>query len=352
MLRIFHGTSYDFIKHRKVAGVITALFIVPGLLLAAIAGFNYSIEFTGGTLVQLRFDQPQQPGDIRAALGAVGIEGAEIQSFGSASEYAIRAQEADEVAQQASGAATVSDRIVGALDQRFGEGSYEVVRTEAVGPKVGSELRQRAILAMLLSFLVTLVYLAWRFEWRFGVAAVIATAHDFLATVAFIRYLDIEVSLVAVGAILTVIGYSLNDTIVIFDRIRENLRKRRKEGLYETINRSVNEVLPRTLLTGPTSLATLLSLLIFGGEVIRPFALIMTFGIIVGTFSSIYVAAPILLYIERRWPRELGDHGGIVPRTAIARDAKPSRETAERAAGDRAASERVAARAGNPARPR
>ena len=182
-------------------------------------------------------------------------------------------------------------------------------RTEAVGPKVGGELRTKAIYAILLSFLATLLYLAWRFEWRFGIAAVVATAHDILATLAFIKYANLEISLIVVGGILTMIGYSLNDTIIIFDRVRENLRRRQKVTLYDTLNRSVNETLPRSVLTHATVFATLLALAFLGGEVLRPFALVMLFGVVTGTFSSIYVAPPLLLWIESKWPRAATEAG-------------------------------------------
>src|SRR3989454_988934 len=181
---------------------------------------------------------------------------------------------------------------------------YKILRTEAVGPKVGRELQSKAFLAILLSFLVTLAYLAVRFEWRFGLAAVLATFHDILTTIAFIRYLDLEVSLVVVGAVLTMVGYSLNDTIIIFDRVRENLRKFRRQNLYEILNLSINETLPRSVLTHGTTMATTVALVLLAGEVLRPFALVMTFAIFTGTFSSIYIAAPLLMYIEKRWPGE------------------------------------------------
>src|SRR5205814_3978243 len=189
-----------------------------------------------------------------------------------------------------------------ALAHGLGAGQYSVGRTEAVGPKVGRELQGKAFLAIFFSFIVTLIYLAIRFEWRFGLAAVLATLHDILTTIAFIRYLNLEVSLVVVGAVLTMVGYSLNDTIIIFDRVRENLRKYRRQNLYEILNLSINETLPRSVLTHGTTIATTLALLILAGEVIRPFAWVMSFGIFTGTFSSIYIAAPVLLWIEKRWP--------------------------------------------------
>jgi preprotein translocase subunit SecF len=189
-----------------------------------------------------------------------------------------------------------------ALDNVLGAGKYTVLRTEAVGPKVGGELRQKAFLAIFLSFFAVLAYLAYRFEWRFGLAAVIATAHDILATIAFIGVLRLEVSLTVVAAVLSMVGYSLNDTIIIFDRVRENLRKHKHESFEQILNRSINETLPRSVLTHGTSLATLAALAVFGGEVIRPFALVMFFGVFTGTFSSIYIASPVLMAIEKRWP--------------------------------------------------
>ena len=200
------------------------------------------------------------------------------------------------------GAQRVGQQVTAALTQAFGADAFQLQRVEAVGPKVGSELRQKAMVAILLSFLATLVYLAFRFEWRFGAAAILATAHDILATVAFTRYMDLEVSLVVVSAILTVIGYSLNDTIVIFDRVRENLHKYKRDNFAGVLNRSLNETLPRTVLTGGATLLSLLALLVLAGEVLRPFAWVLLFGVITGTFSSIYIASPVLLFIERRWP--------------------------------------------------
>ena len=264
---------------------------------------------------------------LRAALERGGVAKAEIQSFGSPRDFVIRAR------LDASGASSKQTEAVAAaaskaLDSELGAGAYRMVRYEGVSPKVGDELQQKALIAILFSFVTTLIYLAFRFEWRFGLAAVIATAHDVIATIAFIRYLDLEVSLVVVAAVLTVLGYSLNDTIVIFDRVRENLKARGNRSLATILNLSINETLPRTILTGGTTLATALFLSFFAGEVIKPFALVMTFGIIVGTFSSIFVASPVLLWISQRWsppaaarsqsppvtPR-IGDQGSAVPTT-------------------------------------
>ncbi len=311
MLRIFHNTAYDFIKPWRIMVGATVAFIVLGLGSLLIAPLRYSIDFTGGTIMQLRFPTPPDVSKLRAALDQGGVRNAEIQSFGSNREFTVRAQDLEHSnVATAAGADSVAKQVRDVLDRAVGPKAYQVVRTEAVGPRVGGELRTGAIKAILFSFVLTLLYLAWRFEWRFGVAAVAATAHDILTTIAFIKLMNLEVSLTVVAAILTVIGYSLNDTIIIFDRVRENLRRRRREPLYDTLNRSVNETLPRSVMTHATALAATLALLIFAGEVIRPFAWVMAFGIVTGTFSSIYVAAPTLLWIERRWPREMSTAKG------------------------------------------
>ena len=334
MLRILHDTKIDFIRLWRTAAIFSAVLILPAMVLITVKGFDYSIEFTGGTLMRVRFETAPEFTEVRDALSDGGLTGVELSTFGSANEFALRAQEQTEIQQQAGGAESVATRIRRALDQRFGADQYTVLLTDAVGPRIGDELRRQASVALVIAFALTLVYLAWRFEWRFSLAAVLATLHDMLATLAFMFFMRIEISLFVVGGVLTVIGYSMNDKVVVFDRVRENLRKRRKESLYDTLNRSVNETLPRTVMTGSTTLASLLALLILGGEVIRPFAWVLTFGIIIGTFSSIYVASPILLWIERKWPRAIGDRGGIGasiprehPRPANAAASKTARQT-------------------------
>src|ERR1035437_5712205 len=296
MLRILHDTKIDFIRWWRWAAGLTIGFILIGLgSLAIRGGFDESVEFTGGTLMQLHFTAAPTPEKIRA-----GIHDEEIATFRTPSDFTIRARSGSAVV----GADSSSRQIEGLLVKGFGRDAFKVVRTEAVGPKVGSELARGAVIAILVSFFVTLVYLAIRFDWRFGVAATVATMHDILTTVAFMSILHLEVSLTVIAALLTVIGYSLNDTIIIFDRVRENLRKNRREPLYNTLNRSVNETLPRSVLAHATARAATLALLFFAGEVIRPFAWVMAFGIFTGTFSSVYVASPILLWIETKYPRE------------------------------------------------
>ncbi|HEX6105518.1 MAG TPA: protein translocase subunit SecF [Gemmatimonadales bacterium] len=300
-MRLFANANYDFIGLRRIGMLISAALIVPGLLMLLIRGVNYSVEFTGGTLMQIESKAPIDVGAVRNALASRGIEGAEIQTFGSDRELAIRARTAAP-GTDADDTQAASAVLREALDGVLGAGNYTVLRTEAVGPKVGGELRQKALAAILLSFVAVLAYLAYRFEWRFGVAAVIATAHDIIASIAFIGLTRLEVSLFVVAGLLTIVGYSLNDTIVIFDRIRENLHRRKREHFADILNRSMNETLPRTVFTGTTALGSLLALSILGGDVVRPFALLMLFGVIVGTFSSLMIAAPVLLWIEQRWP--------------------------------------------------
>ncbi len=309
MIRIFHNSQFQFLKHWRLSAIVTAVFILAGLATYAVTGApNYSIEFTGGTLMQVKFAQAPDVGDLRSTLDQAGISGAEIQQFGTNLEYTIRARDEKQIEAQAAGAEGISKQIETALVTKYGEGSVTIGRTEAVGPKVGSELRSGALKAMVIASLFTLIYLAIRFDWRFGLSAVLSTTHDILVTLAFIKLFHLEVSLTVVAAILTLVGYSANDTIIIFDRVRENLRKMRKgETLWELLDRSINETLPRSVMTHATTLVSTLALLLVAGEVIRPFAWVMAFGVFVATFSSIYVAGPILMFMETRFPRNASE---------------------------------------------
>lgn len=303
-MRLFANANYDFIGNRRLAYAIVAALTLPGLLLMLLRGINYSVEFTGGTLIQIETREAvsvARLGDLRAALANQGVSDAEIQQFGSQREFVIRALSAREGADPNDTQATGSAVRAG-LDATLGVGAYTVLLIEAVGPKVGGELRSQAFLLIVLSFVAVLAYLAYRFEWRFGVAAVVATIHDIVACIAFIGLLRLEVSLFVVGALLSMVGYSLNDKIVVFDRVRENLRKLRRDEFATLLNRSINETLPRTVFTGATALGSLVALAVLGGTVVRPFALVMLFGVVVGTFSSIFIGSPVLLAIERRWP--------------------------------------------------
>jgi preprotein translocase subunit SecF len=298
-MRFFQDADYKFIEQRQKAYVVSAIVVGVGLLAMlafAVMGrgwVNYGVDFTGGTLIQVEFAQPTTAGDLRSALAE--LQSPEITQFGGANEYLIRVAEFTEEG------TNVSEVISSILTDSYGEGSFNVVRTEAVGPTIGAELQRKALLAILLSFTLTLIYLAFRFEWRFGVAAVVATVHDILIALGFIALFRIEVSLPTVAAVLTIIGYSLNDTIVVFDRIRENLKAGGRKLVYiDVINRSINDVLPRTVMTSGTTFVVLLSLFILGGAMIRDFALILMLGVLIGTYSSIFVASPALLEIEER----------------------------------------------------
>lgn len=304
-MRLFEHANFDFVGKRKTFFVISALTLlvfVAGAVYFQIARgswLNYSVDFTGGTLVQVRIAGETDIGDLRPVIDQA-VPGSEITAFGEGNEFLIRSP-------QAEGDATgASERIIDALRAQFGEQSFEIVRTEAVGAKVGGELQTRALLAILLSFATTLIYLAFRFEWRFGLAAIIATAHDVLCAMGFISLLQLDVALPTVAALLTILGYSLNDTIVVFDRVRENLPNMRRDGFEKVLNRSINETLPRTVMTSLTTIVTLLALFLFGTGSLRDFALIMIVGVVIGTYSSIFIGAASLLEIEKRWPRERG----------------------------------------------
>lgn len=305
MLRLFDNAKYDILAFWKRAILITTAFTIPGLLLLGIRGLNTSIEFTGGTLIQLHAnDLSIQEGEIRSALEAGGITSPEVQNFGAPDEFVIRARLDPRAEVNAETTQQTAAAITSALTDALGSDAFRIDRTETVGPKVGGELRTRTQLALLLASGAVFLVIWFRYEWRFGLAAVMATVHDVFATVAFISYLNLEVSLVVTAGLLTIIGYSLNDTIVTFDRVRENLRKFKRKNIYEILNRSVNETLPRTILTSGTTLAATVALLLLAGGLIRGFAWVMTFGVITGTFSSIFIASPLLLAIEKRWPGE------------------------------------------------
>ncbi len=303
-MRIFENANYPFMDWRRRAYLITAVLLLVGIGSMVMnwqrdgSWLNYGVDFRGGTLVQLKFDQPTNVEQIRAAATAGGHADWVITRFGSADEFVVRMRSFEESLES-----PIQDQVASTLAPTFGE-AFQVVRTEAVGPKVGSELQLRALIAILLSFAATMLYLWIRFEWRFGVAAIVATAHDIVVTLGFLAFMQSEISLGTVAAFLTIVGYSLNDTIVVFDRIRENLAKpRHGRSMRQLLDLSINETLPRTLLTGISTLATLGSLALFGGAVIRDFAVVLILGIVIGTFSSIFVAAPVLNAVEERFPR-------------------------------------------------
>ena len=300
-MRLFDQAKYRFIESRRRAYLISGT-----LMLVGIAGMifnvisigswqNYGVDFTGGSLIQVQFHQPATAGQLRAALG--GSQAPPITRFGEENEFTMRAPLGNSTVE------TIRASFEGDLATAFGIDAFTIVRTETVGPKIGEELQRNAFLAILFSFVLTLLYIATRFELRFGLAAVIATAHDILITLGFLALFRVEIALPTVAAILTIVGYSLNDTIVVFDRVRENLNAKggRRQDPVDLLNRSINETLPRTVLTSGTTLAVLGALLAVGGAVIRDFTVVLMLGVAIGTYSSIFVASPALLEIQKRF---------------------------------------------------
>jgi preprotein translocase subunit SecF len=305
MRRLFANAHFDFISTRRLtfaaSAVILAISIAYGSYAHVTTGSwaNYGVDFTGGSLLQVSVADDQVTETQIRGIASNAVPGSIVSAFGESGDFLIRTPGTGSDA-----ATEPSDAVLAALHAEFGEQNVILERDESVSAKVGSELQGRALIAILVSFAVTLVYLAFRFEWRFGVAAIIATLHDVLLTVGLLVLLRMEVSLPTVAAVLTILGYSLNDTIIIFDRIRENLQTARRADFTALLNRSINETLPRTVLTTSTTLVTLLALYLLGGVIIRDFAMILIVGILLGTYSSIFIAAPALLEIEKRFPRE------------------------------------------------
>lgn len=290
------GTSIDFLGRRKIALGASAVIIAIGLAVAGLWGLNYGIDFAGGTLVELKMPRAADIQEVRVALKGIGMGDSVIQHYGSEDEILIR------MMRTASGVEGMEGDIIKALEPIFGQGSIDLRRTEVVGPQVGAALRKQATLAIAYALIGILVYITIRFEFRFAVAAIIALIHDVLITLGAFAVTQKELSLPVIAAFLTIVGYSLNDTIVVFDRIRENLKAFRKEAYEEVVNRSINETLSRTLLTSLTTLLVVLALFFLGGEVIHDFAFALLVGIVVGTYSSIFVASPVLIFWQRLLP--------------------------------------------------
>ena len=295
-------SNFDFISKNRLAVIISLAVILAGIVsLAVKGGPEYGIDFSGGTLVQVQFAAPTHPSEIKEALQGLNLGSLTVQQFGDESnEYLLRAQETD------AELARLAKRMEKALEEKYGAGNVEIRRTEMVGPQVGKDLRNKGFFALLYAIGGTLVYIAWRFEFRFAVSAVVALVHDVLVTLGFFSIFAKEIDLPIIAAFLTIIGYSLNDTIVIYDRIRENLAKYSNEGFANTVNRSINETLSRTILTSGTTLLVVLALFIFGGGVIHDFAFALLVGVIAGTYSTIFVASALILFWEKHRPRENG----------------------------------------------
>ncbi len=290
------GTTFDFIGRRRIAISASAVLIVIGLLTAGLRGLNYGIDFAGGTLVELRMPRDVDIEDVRRELRGIGMGDSTIQHYGSKDEILIR------MMRSPTRIGGLQDEIIKALEGSFGQGKIELRRTEVVGPQVGAALRRQAILAIAYALIGILIYITIRFEFRFAVAAIIALVHDVLITLGAFAVTNKELSLPVIAAFLAIVGYSLNDTIVVFDRIRENLKLFRRESYEAVFNRSINETLSRTILTSLTTMLVVLALFFLGGEVIHDFAFALVVGIVVGTYSSIFVASPILVFWQRLMP--------------------------------------------------
>ena len=313
-------TRIEFLSMRKPAMVVSAVLLIVSIAALVLRGLNFGIDFSGGTLVEVGYEQPVAIESVREALRDGGVADAVVQHFGTARDVLVRLPAGATLdGDNAAPAAQISERVIAALREPYGEVlvgdanpgglqkcadddgardcSVQMRRVEFVGPQVGDELTNQGSLAMLYALLGILIYVTVRFEWRFALGSVIALVHDVLITIGVFSLFQFDFSLPVLAAVLAVIGYSLNDTIVVYDRIRENFRKFRKYNTVEVIDRAINQTLPRTVLTSVTTLVVVLTLLIFGGEVIRGFAIALLAGVLVGTYSSIFVASPAVLML-------------------------------------------------------
>ena len=288
-------TYFDFMGKIKGAMVLSGIVILIGLgSIAFSGGLKYGIDFAGGTLVQLQFKSPPDIEVIRDGLKTIGLGESTIQEFGSKKDILIRVERSEEKLE------AVGAMIKRSLSGKFNIDEIILERVEMVGPKVGRDLREKALLSILYAIIGIVIYISWRFEFQYAIAAIIALIHDVLVTMGAFSIFDKEFTLVIVAAFLTIIGYSLNDTIVVFDRIRENLRRRGKSSLSEIINSSINQTLSRTLLTSGTTLLVVVALFFFGGEIIHDFSFALLVGVFVGTYSSIFIASVFLVYWASR----------------------------------------------------
>lgn len=282
-------TNIDFMSQRKIALVFSVVLIIVSIASLAVRGLNFGLDFTGGTLIEVGYPSAPDTTEVRDNLTNAGFESI-VQTFGAATDIVVRIPPSD--IEESS--AELSTRVLAALGQGV-EGEIEMRRVEFVGPQVGDELAEQGILAVIYAMVGVFLYVMFRFQWRFSVGAVAALFHDIIISMGIISMVQIEFDLTVVAAILAVVGYSLNDTIVLFDRIRENFPRYRKRQPVEVVNTSINETLSRTLMTSTTTLIVLFALFFFGGEIIHGFAFTLIIGVLVGTYSSIYVASTTLL---------------------------------------------------------
>lgn len=297
------GTNIDFIGKRNFFMALSGILIAVGLVsMLAHQGLSFGIDFTGGTEVHVRFKQAVQTDDIRAAVDALKLGETTVQQIGitTDNEFLVRVPTVSE------GTKSVATQVEAALAQKFGAGSFTVLKEDLVGARAGQDLRRQGLLAVLLSFIGILIYIGVRFDFKFALGAIIALFHDTLVVLTFFSLLGKEITLTVIAAILTIIGFSVNDTVVVFDRIRENMRLLRLKSFSEIINTSINETLSRTILTSGTVLLVSIVLFFLGGSVLHDFAFAMIVGVVAGTYSSIYIAAPVVLLWSKRKPVTAG----------------------------------------------
>ncbi len=305
MLEILGKTNIDFMGKRKFAFVFSGIMVLLGVLALIQIGrgkANLGIDFAGGTAVQLKFEQALKIDEARKALEANGLSNAELQEFGLDNKLLIRVKASTTIEEK------VAERVVGIFTKEFPGNKFVVESSTEIGPTIGKKLQEDALVAIVISFAGIILYVAARFEFRFGIAAALATFHDVLAVLGAFYVLDKEITLLVVTALLTLAGYSLTDTVVVFDRIRENLRMRRRDTEEVIINGAINQVLSRTIVTSLTVVLVLIPLTLAGGEVLHDFSLALLWGVIFGTYSSVFVASPLLLL----WP---GRAGKLLKRT-------------------------------------
>jgi preprotein translocase subunit SecF len=304
MLEILGKTNIDFMGKRRIAFTFSGVMVLLGLLAVvqiARGAANLGIDFAGGTAVQLKFDQEIRIEDARKALESNGVSDAELQEFGQDNKLLVRVKASTTIEEK------TAERVLGIFAKEFPKNTFVVDSSMEIGPTIGKKLQEDALIAVVISFAGIILYIAARFELRFGVAAAVATFHDVLAVLGGFYVLDKEITLLVVTALLTLAGYSLTDTVVVFDRIRENLRMRRRESEEVTVNNAVNQVLSRTIVTSLTVVIVLIPLTFAGGEVLHDFSLALLWGVIFGTYSSVFVASPLLLL----WP---GGQGRLLKR--------------------------------------
>jgi preprotein translocase subunit SecF len=297
MIEIIRNPSIDFVGIRRYGFIFSIATLFIAILLIFLKGPNFGIDFTGGTLLQIQFDKPVTTAVLRSSLAKIGEARASIQALGDErKEYIIRTPGVE--------AAKVASTVKSVLAEDFPDNKQEILREESVEPKIGKELLVKTIWAVIIALIVILIYVSIRFDYRFGTAAVIALFHDAIFTIGVLVLAHREFSIVVVGALLTIVGYSINDSIVISDRIREKYSKMRKEPYNVILNTGVNETLSRTILTVGTTLLAVISLLIFGGSVISDFAFTLLVGFIIGTYSSIFVVVGIVSVWEEKFPKK------------------------------------------------